>query len=337
MKVPDPIPVETLLGAEELAPLGFEVLAGAHALGRRMISNPRIQKPGLALAGYLEYVRAGRLQVLGHSEFSYLATLGRGEANARMIALAETEASAIVIAKGLEPDREVIAHCDAAGMPILRTPVQTSEVIARISNYLEERLAPWTQIHGVLVEVFSVGTLITGAPGIGKSECALELVYRGHRLVADDLVMIRRVRHAQLRGSAHPDLRYMLELRGVGIIDIRSHFGNSAASLEVDVTLSIHLEKFEGPGGGKRRSWEERLRAGEDPAATRHEILGVSIPRFSMAVAPGRDVAIMVETAVRKCLLAERGIHDEQAFLRRVDARAARSDNGEGGHSDGGA
>ncbi len=334
MKIPAPIPVQELLDARALAPLGFEVVAGSQALGRRMISNPRIQKPGLALAGYLEYVRKGRLQVLGQSEFSYLETLPPSEADARMIALADTDVSALVVAKGLDPSPAVVAHCDTVGMPILRTHLQTSEVIARIANYLEERLAPWTQVHGVLVEVYSVGTLITGAPGIGKSECALELVYRGHRLVADDLVVIRRIRHSQLLGSAHPDLLYMLELRGVGIIDIRSHFGNSAASLEVDVTLAIHLEKFEGTGRPKRGTWEDRLRAGGDPAATNHEILGVSIPRFSMAVAPGRDVAIMVETAVRKCMLAERGIHDEQEFLRRVDIRAARGHDGQGDDED---
>jgi len=330
VRIPDPIPVQELLEARELAPLGFEVLAGRKELGRRMISNPRIQKPGLALAGYLEYVRSGRVQVLGQSEFSYLRTLPAEEADARMIALAGTDVSALVIAKGLHPSPGVIASCDASGMPLLSTRVQTSEVIARISNYLEERLAPWTQVHGVLVEVYSVGTLITGAPGIGKSECALELVYRGHRLVADDLVVIRRVRHSQLRGAAHPDLAYMLELRGVGIIDIRSHFGNSATSREVDVTLSIHLEKFEGPGAPKTGTWEERLRGTQDPATTTHEILGVTIPRFTMAVAPGRDVAIMVETAVRKCLLAERGIHDEEEFLRRVDARASRIPQGNG-------
>ncbi len=328
MRIPDPIPVQELLEARGLAPLGLKVLAGRKGLRQRMISNPRIQKPGLALAGYLDYVREGRIQVVGQSEVSYLGTLDPQEADRRMVALASTEIAAILIAKGLEPSSGVVDYCDSVGMPLLGTAVQTSEAIARISNFLEERLAPWTQIHGVLVEVFSVGTLITGAPGIGKSECALELVYRGHRLVADDLVVVRRVRHSELKGSAHPDLEYMLELRGVGIIDIRSHFGNSATSLEVDVNLSIHLEKFEGPGSPKKGSWRDRLRLSEDPSSTTHEILGIAIPRFSMAVAPGRDVAIMVETAVRKCLLAERGIHDEEAFLQRVDIRAANGHEG---------
>ncbi len=324
MRVPDPIPIRTLLEARELSPLSLEVLAGASGLDSRLIANPRIQKPGLALAGYLPYVKAGRLQVLGESEFAYLSTLSEGDAIARLSALVRSGVPGVVASKNLLPPPEILELCDSLSVPFLKTGAQTSETIGRISNHLEELLAPWIQMHGVLVEVFSVGTLITGEPGIGKSECALELVHRGHRLVADDVVIVRRTRHSQLRGRAHPDLAYMLELRGVGIIDVRSHFGNTAASLEVEIGLSIHLEKFTGPTPRKDSSWRDRLLLEDDRQRARDEILGVAVPRFTMALAPGRDVAIMVETAVRKCLLAERGIHDERKFLSRVDQRAAK-------------
>jgi HPr kinase/phosphorylase len=330
VRIPDPLPVRDLLEARELIPLDLKVLAGSSALDTRLISNPRIQKPGLALAGYLPYVKKGRLQVLGESEFAYLGTLGEAEATERLLALVSAGAPALVASKGLAPSQRVLDRCDELGIPFLNTLAQTSETIGRISNLLEERLAPWTQIHGVLVEVFSMGTLITGDAGIGKSECALELVYRGHRLVADDVVIVRKTRHSQLRGRAHPDLAYMLELRGVGIIDIRSHFGYTASSPEVDIGLSIHLEKFTGPAPRKEASWRDRLVLEDDRKRAWHELLGVAIPRFTMAVAPGRDVAIMVETAVRKCLLADRGVHDEREFLRRVDRKAAGGDEGAG-------
>lgn len=315
MTEPPPVPVEALLKEPELASLELEVFAGAHGCAERAITNPRVQKAGLALAGYLPYVKTGRLQVLGESEFAYLATLSSGEADARLKAIVALEIPAIVATKGQTPSREVLAYCDEQGTPFLSTQNMTSDAIEMLSVYLEEALAPRVQRHGVLVDVFSLGTLIVGDPGIGKSECALELVYRGHRLVADDLVVIRRVHHHFLRGSPHELLQNYLELRGVGIIDVRKHFGMTATTDSVNISLVIELVKLSKGAMEQEHQWREQLMDKPYAWTSTENILGVEVPKYSMSVAPGRDVAIMVETAVRKCLLAGRGIQDERDFL----------------------
>ncbi len=323
MNVPPPIPVRRLLEADALRPLRLRVVAGGDGLDRPVIANPRLQKPGLAFAGYLAYVKPGRIQVIGESELNYLATLGRERSLERWEAVLGLGPAGFVFSKGNAPPEEVIAWCDARAIPTLVTPAATSEAIARLSAYLENVLAPWMQVHGVLVEVFGVGTLIVGDAGIGKSECALELVHRGHRLVADDVVVVRRVRHSHLVGRAHDRLRHFLELRGVGIIDVRSHFGMTATLPEAPVELVIQLERFDDSMADADRDLRQRLLRSDHPWPETRTFLDVEVPAFTMCVAPGRDVAIMVETAVRKCLLAQRGIRDEQEFIRGVDDRAS--------------
>jgi len=234
---PEAMPVERLLNEQQLSHLGLRVVAGSDGLAERKISNPRIQKPGLALAGYLPYVKPGRLQILGESEYDFLATFSTEEAEKRLGALMDLEVPCVVSTKGTIPPEGMQAAADARGTPLLVTPVTTSEAIESISSYLEDELAPRIQRHGVLIDVFSLGTLIVGDPGIGKSECALELVYRGHRLVADDTVIIRRTHHQGLLGRPHELLENYLELRGVGIIDVRKHFGMTATSPTVTVSL----------------------------------------------------------------------------------------------------
>jgi HPr kinase/phosphorylase len=201
------------------------------------------------------------------------------------------------------------------------TPASTSDLIESLSVYLEDELAPRVQMHGVLVDVFSLGTLIVGDPGIGKSECALELVHRGHRLVADDIVVIRRTHDHQLRGRPHELLENFLELRGVGIIDVRKHFGMTATSPSITVSLVIRLMKLSAGAKDLEQKWRDRLM--ENPSwASTEEILGVEVPSYTMVVAPGRDLAILVETAVRKCLLSRRGILDEKDFLESINRLA---------------
>jgi HPr kinase/phosphorylase len=191
-------------------------------------------------------------------------------------------------------------------------------VIEALYAFLEDELAPRVQMHGVLVDVFSLGTLILGDAGIGKSECALELVYRGHRLVADDIVVIRRTHNHRLRASPHELLKNYLELRGVGIIDVRKHFGMTATSPSVEVSLVIRLMKLSSDAKAQEQKWRERLM--ENPSwASTEEILGVEVPSYTMVVAPGRALAILVETAVRKCLLARQGIEDERDFLNAIN------------------
>jgi HPr kinase/phosphorylase len=319
--------VERLLVERQLAPLKFEVVAGEEGLEKLRISNPRIQKPGLALAGYLPSVKPGRLQILGESEYDFLRTFPADEAERRLKALMELNIPCVVSTKGTRPPKAVLAAADAAGVPLMVTPVHTSEAIETISDFLEDVLAPRIQLHGVLIDVFSLGTLIVGDPGIGKSECALELVYRGHRLVADDTVVIRRIHHRGLLGSPHELLENYLELRGVGIIDVRKHFGMTATSPSVSLSLVIQLTKLTPEARKMEQKWREQMMERPSAWTSTEEILGVDIPKYTMVVAPGRDLAIMVETAVRKCLLAQRGIEDERGFLESVNLIAQGADD----------
>jgi len=319
---PDPIRVGRLLHEEQLAHLNIEILAGERG-NDNLITNPRIQKPGLALAGYLPYVKEGRLQILGESEFDYLGTFDPDEAARRLSALVEMRVPAILATKSQQPQPAVLEACDRHSVPFLGTNHQTADAIEGVSAFLENVLAPRVQMHGVLLDVFSLGTLIVGDAGIGKSECALELVFRGHRLVADDIVVIRRTHDHGLSGSAHRLLRNYLELRGVGIIDVRKHFGMTATSRSVPISLVIKLVKLSPEAMAQEKRWREQLMENPRAWTSTQDILGVEVPRYTMAVAPGRDVAIMVETAVRKCLLAHRGIEDERTFLEAINRIAA--------------
>jgi len=322
VKLPPPIVVGHLMRQPRLASLKLEVIAGEDGLEEREISNPRIQKPGLALAGYLPYVKPGRLQILGESEYSYLATLAEEEAEERLRNIVALEVPCLVSTKGNRPSGRVLDTCDDLGIPLLVTGSTTSETIEVISGFLEDELAPRIQMHGVLLDVFSLGTLIVGDAGIGKSECALELVYRGHRLVADDLVMVRRTHNQGLLGSPHELLHNYLELRGVGIIDIRKHFGMTATQPSVTISLVIQLIKLSSGAKAVEQKWREQMMERPRAWTSTETILGMEIPKYTMVVAPGRDVAIMVETAVRKCLLAQRGIQDEREFLEAVNQLA---------------
>jgi HPr kinase/phosphorylase len=319
VKLPPPIAVGRLLQEPRLAPLKLQITAGKEGLESREIFNPRIQKPGLALAGYLPYVKTGRLQILGESEYSYLDTLGEEVAADRLSSIVDLEVPCLISTKGNQPPPRVIENCNERNLPVLTTMAQTSETIETISGFLEDELAPRVQMHGVLLDVFSLGTLIVGDAGIGKSECALELIYRGHRLVADDLVMVRRTHNRGLVGSPHDLLQNYLELRGVGIIDIRKHFGMTASQPSVTISLVIQLIKLSSGAKALEQKWREQMMERPRAWTSTETILGMEIPKYTMVVAPGRDVAIMVETAVRKCLLAQRGIQDERDFLEVVN------------------
>lgn len=317
-----PLRVDRFLAEARLHPLGLRLIGGGSGTEVRTITNPRIQKPGLALAGYLPYLRPGRVQILGASEYDYLATLPREEGIERLIGVVTEQVPVLISTKGRVPPPEVVEACDRTGTPCVVTEARTSDVIAGVSAYLENALAPTVRRHGVLVDVFSLGTLIIGDAGIGKSECALELVYRGHRLVADDIVVIRRTHDRGLLGGPHELLQNYLELRGVGIIDVRKHFGMTATSPSVQLSLVIQLMKLSQRSRELEQKWREQMMETPRPWTSTEDILGVPVPKYTMVVAPGRDISIMVETAVRKCLLAQRGVEDERDFLEAINRRA---------------
>ncbi|TDI34528.1 MAG: HPr(Ser) kinase/phosphatase [Acidobacteria bacterium] len=300
---------ELVEGTREV--LDFEVLAGAAGLDR-IISQPRVQKPGLALAGFMEYLHQGRVQILGNSEITFLLEKPAQERAAVIHRLIAHDVSCFAITKGLEPPAELIGDAEEAGIPVLRTRIVSSTAIYAIGHFLEEKLAPVMQVHGVLLDIFGVGTLILGASGIGKSECALDLIVRGHRLVSDDLVVLRR-RGDVVTGSSPELTRDHMELRGIGIINVRDIFGIAAVRRTKDIDLVVNLDLW------KRNKVYDRL--GIDDQS--HELLGVLLDYVEMPVAPGRNLAVLVEVTARNQLLKRRGHNPARELARRLDRQLA--------------
>jgi HPr kinase/phosphorylase len=293
------------------APLGLTLVAGARGLDHQVFLS-RVQRPGLALTGYTDYIRYGRVQIVGGSEIGYLRKLSPRRRAAILGKLCRCRISCFVLTKGLAPPAELLSAAEGAGIPVLTTPAESTPVIKQLSAFLEERLALRQHLHSVLMDVFGLGVLIMGESGIGKSECALDLIDRGHRLVADDVVEIKRVADA-LVGSS-PDLtRYHMELRGLGVINIKDLYGVSSIRMSKRVELVVNLERWE---VGKEY---DRLGLQDE----KFMILGVEVPLLRMPVAPGRNTAILIAVAARNQLLKERGYDAAQLFADRVDAMIA--------------
>lgn len=283
------------------------MIAGAAGTTTRQLTAARIQKLGLALAGFTHYIHSGRLQIVGQSEIWYLGQLDPVRRREAIHNLALEKISCVLVTKGLEPPPELIEAADAAGTPLISTPVVSSVAINAVTECLQELLAPLAVRHGVLLDIYGEGVLIEGASGIGKSECALDLIARGHRLVSDDVVNVRRIGAERLVGTAPELLREHLEIRGLGILNIRDLFGISATSAAKGIDLSIMLERWDEAG--------EVDRLGIDAQAI--EILGVSVPQVLIPVSPGRNLSTLVETAVRVQLLRVRGHNAAQDFVAR--------------------
>jgi HPr kinase/phosphorylase len=290
------------------AELELSVLAGESGLSLRQINSARIQKLGLALAGFTHYVHAGRVQIVGQSEVWYLGQLPAERRAEAIHHLALDRISCVLVTKNLTPPAELIAATDAAAVPLLRTPLVSSIAISVVADHLQRALAPREMRHGVLLDAYGLGVLIEGESGIGKSECALDLIVRGHRLVSDDTVEVRRVRAGQLTGNAPELLREHMEIRGLGIINIRDLFGVSATwNGAKTIGLSIRLERW--------REMKEVDRLGVDERTI--EILGVKVPQVLLPVSPGRNLATLVETALRVHLLRVRGYNAARDFVAR--------------------
>lgn len=299
------------------AALELSVLAGASGLESRRITLARIQKLGLALAGFTHYIHPGRLQIVGQSEIWFLGQLDSEKRSDAIGNLSLDKIPCVLVTKGLEPPPEMVSAAESAHLPLIGTPVISSLAITLVTDYLQERLAPRAVRHGVLMDVYGLGVLIEGASGIGKSECALDLVARGHRLVSDDVVEVRRIGQRRLIGRAPELLREHLEIRGLGIINIRDLFGISAVSAAKNIDLSIKLERWDEAG--------EVERLGIDAQAI--EILGLAVPQVLIPVSPGRNLSTLVETAVRVQMLRECGRDAAQAFVARHEKLLGQSDS----------
>jgi HPr kinase/phosphorylase len=292
------VTVGELVGRSELEVAAVGGQAGLH----RTVSVPRIQKPGLALTGWREQLHPGRVLVLGGTEIDYLDD----HPSARELGVAAILASdpaCVVVCRNLSPPVELLTACETRGVPLLGSKLATADFIAAVTSWMSERLAPSTEVHGVLLDVLGIGVLVTGKSGIGKSETALDLIVRGHRLVADDVIRIRR-QGVSITGAGSGLLGHHMEIRGLGIINIKDLFGISAVRDAKKIELVVELADWV--------DGEEYERLGFDDRNT--TILDVAVPQVRLPVRPGRNIATLIEVAARNQLLKAQGTHSARAF-----------------------
>lgn len=310
---PAHVRVRELLG-EELRELEFSLLAGEGGLENR-ITNPRVQKPGLAFAGYFRYIKPGRVQIVGESEVEYLATLSPELRAERCQKIAELPVPVFIVTKGFAPPSDLLEECRRREVPMLTTRALSSHVIKRLSYFLEDHLVPSTHVHGVLLDVFGLGVLLIGGSGVGKSESALDLITRGHSLVADDRVTIKRYPSGDLVGLAEGPCKHHMELRGIGIVNVKELFGLASVRERKTIDLVIELEHWV---EGKHY---ERL--GLDEVV--YSILETPIPFIHMPVALGRNISILVEIAARNHVLKLLGTNSARDFARKLEEQLERN------------
>lgn len=297
-------------------PLALKLSGGVNGLDNR-ITSPRIQKLGLALAGFTSYLDQGRIQIIGRTEATFLTGLIPDKLPETVSGLFQLKICCIVATGGFVPPQELLKAARDQAVPVLLTPVPSARAIDEITAYLEESLAASTTIHGVLMEVFGMGVLILGKSGVGKSECSLELVLRGHRLVSDDMVVIRRLGLDRLVGSGPDYLKFHMEVRGLGIINIRELFGISSVSSRKEIDLAVELVDW------REHSVTERL--GNNDRVM--NLLETSVPLVTLPVASGRNVATLVEVAVRIHLLRKQGYRPDAAFMDELERRLRTGEN----------
>ncbi len=297
---------------ETEAGLDLELLAGAEGLNK-CISVPRIQKPGLALAGYIDSLHADRAQILGATELSFLAGMPLEKAKEQVEQLCHQNLSCLIVTKNQEVPDYLIEYANHGKTPLLRTSHLSSHFIALITRFLEERLLPTSTLHGVLVDVLGMGVLIQGKSGVGKSECALELILRGHRLVADDIVKVRFKLPSVIFGEGMDLLHHHMEIRGLGIINLKHLFGVAAIRERKKIDLVVELVAWD--------DQETYDRLGVDDMT--FNIHGVELPFVRVPVAPGRNISSIVEVAARNQVLKEMGYHSAREFQELLERRMA--------------
>jgi len=283
--------------------LSLELVAGEAGLDRP-ITGPDVSSPGLVISGYTERFPADRVQVLGETEVSYLSSLHESELTGAAERFMQLAIPCVIVTKGLKVPKELAAAAEAAGVPLLRTALKTGEFYRRIKPYLEEKFAPTTTVHGSLCDVYGVGLLFVGRSGIGKSETVLDLVERGHRLVADDVVHVKQQGIDVLIGRGHELQMHHMEIRGIGIIDIRALFGIRATRQQKRIEVQVQLEE-----------WQEEAtyeRTGLDSTTT--TILDVKIPRVLVPLNPGKNITVIAEVIAMNHLLKYAGVDSAARF-----------------------
>jgi HPr kinase/phosphorylase len=299
---------------EQGAAWGLELIAGRGGLSRR-VRVPRVQKPGLALAGSTHQVHPDRVQVIGNPELAYLKSLPAATARRAIARICRGPVACFIVANGQDPPKVLMRAAAAQRIPLLRTGLGTGVLIRAISGWLAEKLSPRITVHGVLVQVFGLGVLIAGKSGVGKSEAALDLITRGHRLVADDIVEVAEISPLALHGRCPEAIQHHMEIRGLGIINVRDLYGTLATLDQHTIDLVVELIATEAD------SPVEHLGLDED----RFTLLNVAVPLVRLPVTPGRYLATLVEAAVRNQILKTRGYHGAREFAAQVQRRIDRA------------
>lgn len=310
------ITVAALLG-QNAWDLRLNLLAGKDGL-EHPISSTRVQKPGLALAGFFEHLHPERVQVFGNTEMSYLATLEPKRQREVIIDFFKSRIACLVVTKNIDVPQFVLDEANAAAVPVLKTPLLSRVFIQRVQQMLDAGLTPRTSLHGVLMDVFGVGILILGKSGIGKSECALDLVMRGHRLAADDIVEVWRTGDT-VYGSGSPIIKHHMEIRGLGIINIKDLFGVAAVRDTKKIELVVELVEWHPEEEYDRLGIEERS----------FNVLDVPVPLLVVPVRPGRNMTTIIEVAARNHLLKLQGHHSARAFQDQLSRAIAESTGAE--------
>ena len=273
------------------------------------ITSSDINRPGLELAGYFEYFAPGRVQVVGRSEIAYLTSRSTAHQIKYMETYFNKEFPCLIVCRGLDLPEDVLALAVAAKKPVLSSQQSTTQLVHRLIGYIDNLIAPRGTIHGVLMDIYGVGILFTGESGIGKSETALELIKRGHRLVSDDAVELCRVADNRLTGESPKLIRYLMEMRGIGIIDVRSMYGVGSVIRQKSIDLVIKMERWDDDKVYDRLGISEEY----------EEMLGIKIPRITVPVAPGRNLAIIAEVAARNFRLKAQGYNAAKELDRRME------------------
>ncbi|MFD2614031.1 HPr(Ser) kinase/phosphatase [Paenibacillus gansuensis] len=285
----------------------LELIAGEQGV-KRYITVADLYRPGLEMAGYFTYHPKERVQILGKTELTFFETLSQEDRIDRIQRLCAEETPCICVTRGMDIPQEIVDASNLKGVPLLRSNAPTTVLESRITDFLENKLAPSTTIHGVLVDVYGVGMLITGSSGIGKSETALELVKRGHRLIADDAVEIRQTADNVLHGNAPELIKHLLEIRGVGIINVMTLFGAGAIRNVKSISVVVKLETWQ-----QDKQYD---RLGLDEETTK--IIETNVPLVTIPVRPGRNLAVIIEVAAMNFRLKRMGYNAALQFTNKL-------------------
>jgi len=271
-------------------------------------STVNVNRPGLFLSGFQQHFPAERVQVVGESETAFLATLAPAKRTAALDELFKHKIPCLIVSSHICPCKELIAAAQRHNCPVFGTEKTTTAVMNELVLYLNELLAPTESRHGVLVDIYGIGVMLTGDSGVGKSETALELVQRGHRLVADDAVIIKRIGD-ELTGTSPPIIRYFMEVRGIGIVDIRSMYGVGAVMFSQSIDLVVDMEPW------NEQKTYDRIGLTNETL----EILGVKVPKIVLPVKPGRNLAVLLEVAARNHRLKSLGYNSAEELDKRIN------------------